>query len=227
MRPPSEPLVGRWATLEPLAVAAHGRELFEASTPPDAEARFTYLSTAPPADRDASDRWIETAADDPDRVYHAVIDRSTGRAEGRQAFLRIDQANRSIEIGDIYWGPAMARSRIATEALFLAARHVFDDLGYRRFEWKCDSLNEPSRRAATRFGFTYEGIFRRAVITKGRSRDTAWYSMIDEEWPDIRASFERWLDPANFDDDGHQRRRLDAARPAEPADPVTAEVPEA
>jgi RimJ/RimL family protein N-acetyltransferase len=213
-RPPTAPLVGRWTTLEPLVVAAHGRDLFEASTPPDADRRFTYLSTEPPIDRDASDRWIEAATNDPDRVYHAVIDRSTGRAEGRQAFLRIDQVNRSIEIGDIYWGPSMARTRLATEALFLAARHVFDDLGYRRFEWKCDSLNEPSRRAATRFGFTFEGLFRRAIITKGRSRDTAWYSMIDDEWPEIRAAYESWLDPANFDDDGRQRRRLAAARQA-------------
>ncbi len=204
---------GRWARLEPLDPSVHADDLFEASTPPDADARFTYLPVPAPRNRSAFDRWLDQvcqAVDD--RRYDAVIDQSTGRAVGRQAYLRIDPANRSVELGDVYWGPAMSRSRVATEAFFLAASHVFDDLGYRRFEWKCDSLNGPSRRAAQRFGFSYEGTFRRAVIYKGRSRDTAWYSMLDEEWPTIRAGFERWLDPTNFDDDGRQRNAL-RARP--------------
>lgn len=211
LRPGGRTLDGRWARLEPLDVVRHGDQLFDASTPPDAAARFTYLSTEPPSDRAALDAWIRAVMDRPDAVYFAVVDGGSGRCVGRQAFLRIDESNRSIELGDVYWGPTMARTRLASEAFFLAARHVFDDLGYRRFEWKCDELNAPSRRAAERFGFSYEGTFRRAVIYKGRSRDTAWFSMLDTEWPEIRASYERWLDPANFDDEGVQRQPLAVA----------------
>ena len=122
--------------------------------------------------------------------------------------MRITPAQRCIEIGNIYWGPRIAGTRIATEALYLFAAHVFETLGYRRFEWKCDALNAPSRRAAGRFGFTWEGHFRRAVIVRGRSRDTSWYSMIDEEWPALKAAYERWLAPGNFDGAGRQRSRL-------------------
>ncbi len=118
--------------------------------------------------------------------------------------MRITPEHGVIEIGGIYWGPAIARTRIATEALFLHARYVFDDLGYRRFEWKCNDLNAPSKAAALRFGFTFEGVFRQHMIVKGANRDTAWFSMLDSEWPAIRARFERWLNPANFDADGSQ-----------------------
>jgi RimJ/RimL family protein N-acetyltransferase len=205
-------LEGRYCRLEPLDPVRHGDDLFVAATPPDAVARFTYLSIDPPSGRAEFDAWLTGAVGDAERAYFAVVDARTGRAEGRQAYMRIDSPNQSIEIGDIYWGPAISRTRISTEANFLFARHAFDDLGYRRYEWKCNSLNEPSRRAAERFGFTYEGTFRRNMITKGRTRDTAWYSIIDDEWPQIKAAYEEWLDPSNFDEAGQQRSRLTTAR---------------
>jgi RimJ/RimL family protein N-acetyltransferase len=137
-----------------------------------------------------------------------VIDRASGRAEGRQSLMRITPEHGVIEVGGIYWGPAIARTRVTTEALFLHARYVFDELGYRRFEWKCNDLNEPSKAAARRFSFTFEGVFRQHMIVKGHNRDTAWFSMLDSEWPGIKAEFARWLDPGNFDLDGAQRTKL-------------------
>jgi len=156
--------------------------------------------------------WIERAAASEDPLFHAVIDRATGRVEGRQSFMRITPEHGVIEIGNILWGPAISRTRVATEALYLAARHVFDDLGYRRFEWKCHDANEPSKTAARRFGFSFEGVFRQHMWAKGANRDTAWFAMVDTDWPAIRAGFEHWLDPANFDAEGRQRSRLAAPR---------------
>ncbi len=141
-------------------------------------------------------------ADDP--LAWAVIDNKTGRAVGVLTLMRIEPAHRVIEVGGIVWGTPLQRTPGATEAIYLLARAIFDDLGYRRFEWKCDSLNAPSQRAAQRFGFSYEGRFRQHMIVKGRSRDTAWYSMLDTEWPARRAAFEAWLSPGNFDSDGRQ-----------------------
>ena len=146
--------------------------------------------------------WIREAAASTDPLYFAVIDRAAGRVEGRQTLMRITPAHRSIEIGNIYWGPGIAGTRVATEAMYLFAAWVFESLGYRRYGWKCDALNTPSRRAAERFGFTWEGCFRRAVIVRGRTRDTAWFAMIDEEWPALKAAYERWLAPENFDPRG-------------------------
>jgi len=137
-----------------------------------------------------------------------VIDAATGRPLGLASYLRIEPAVGVIEVGHIHYAPALQRSVAATEAMALMMCRVFDELGYRRYEWKCDALNAPSRRAAERLGFRFEGVFRQATITKGRNRDTAWYAIIDRDWPDIRTAFERWLDPANFDGDGRQRRRL-------------------
>lgn len=207
-RPAAVVLEGRYCVLEPLSAVSHGDALYRASTPADAEERFLYLFTPPFADRATFDEWITSKETAAEALYHAVIDRTTGEVGGRQSLMRIDETNRVIEIGDIYWGPSISRSRVATEAHYLCAKYVFDDLGYRRFEWKCNALNEPSRRAAIRFGYQFEGIFRQAVIAKGRNRDTAWYSIIDEEWPAIRTEYERWLDPDNFDADGRQRSRL-------------------
>jgi RimJ/RimL family protein N-acetyltransferase len=141
-----------------------------------------------------------------------VVDRRTGRAEGRQALMRIDATHGVIEIGSILWGPAIARTRVSTEAFHLFARHVFETLGYRRFEWKCNNLNEPSKRAALRFGFTFEGVFRQHMVVKGANRDTAWFSILDSEWPELAAAYAAWLDPANFDDAGRQRRTLAECR---------------
>ena len=132
----------------------------------------------------------------------------TARPVGIATYLRIDHANGTAEVGYITYGSALQRTTAATEAMYLMAAHVFDVVGVRRYEWKCDSLNEPSRRAAARLGFTYEGTFRQAVVYKGRNRDTAWFAITDDEWPDIKAAFERWLDPANFDERGQQRAPL-------------------
>jgi RimJ/RimL family protein N-acetyltransferase len=137
-------------------------------------------------------------------MFHAVIDEETRRAMGLVAFMRVDCANGVIEVGHIHYGPALQRTRAGTEAIYLAMRRAFDELGFRRLEWKCDSLNAPSRRAAERFGFTFEGVFRNAKIVKGRNRDTAWYAIIDREWPAIKVAFDAWLDPGNFDAQGRQ-----------------------
>ena len=206
-RPDRVVLEGRYARLEPLA-AAHAADLFAASSAPGAERLFAYLFDQPPAALSDMEAWIAkmTGANDP--LFSAVIDKATGRAAGRQSLMRIVPEHGVIEIGNILWGPGISRTRVATEALYLAARHVFDDLGYRRFEWKCNNLNEPSKAAARRFGFAYEGLFRQHMWAKGRNRDTAWFSMLDSEWPARRERFERWLDPANFDAEGRQKSAL-------------------
>lgn len=206
-RPTAEVLEGRWSRLERLDPAHHGDSLFAASTAPGADTRFRYLPDPVP-DRAAFDAWIAKMAASPDPLYYAVIDPASGRAEGRQTLMRIDPAHGVIEIGNILWGPNIARTRIATEALYLFAKYAFDDLGYRRFEWKCNALNAPSRRAAERFGFVFEGIFRQHMVVKGENRDTAWYAMTDGDWPRVKSGMERWLDPANFSADGTQKRRL-------------------
>jgi RimJ/RimL family protein N-acetyltransferase len=206
-RPARAPLEGHYCRLEPLEPRRHGEQLFEASMGAGAEERFRYLFEAPQSRTDF-ERWLARSAASEDPLFFAVIDSANGRCEGRQALMRIVPEHGVIEIGSILWGPAIARTRVATEALFLFARHAFDDLGYRRFEWKCNALNEPSRRAAARFGFSFEGIFRQHKMVKGESRDTAWFSIIDKEWPALRQVFERWLDPANFDHKGRQRKRM-------------------
>ena len=201
-------LEGRFARLEPLDAKAHGDQLFAASSPADAPARFAYLPEEPGMDRSAFDAWIANRAASSDPLFFAVIDKRTGTIEGRQTLMRIDPANQAIEIGNIYWGPAISRTPVTTEANFLFAQYAFDALGYRRYEWKCNALNVPSRKAALRFGFTYEGHFRRSNIVKGRSRDTSWFSIIDEEWPAIKRGYEAWLSPENFDSQGQQRDTL-------------------
>ena len=206
--PRREVLEGRYARLEPLDPGRHRDDLYAASTPPDADARFRYLFEPPPDSLETFASWLAGAAGSTDPLYFSVIDRTTGRVEGRQTLMRITPDHRCIEIGNIYWGPRIAGTRIATEAMYLFAAYVLETLGYRRFEWKCDALNAPSRRAALRFGFTWEGHFRRAVIVRGRTRDTAWYAMIDEEWPALKEAYERWLAPENFDAEGRQKTRL-------------------
>ena len=215
-RPDADALEGRWCRLERLDPAKHGDSLFDASTAPGAAERFRYLFEPPPAARADFDSWIERASSGEDPRFYAVLDGATGRAEGRQALMRITPEHGVIEIGSILWGPRIARTRVATEALYLFARYAFDALGYRRFEWKCDASNEPSRRAALRFGFTFEGIFRHHMVVKAKNRDTAWFAMTDADWPSIRTGFERWLRPENFDADGRQRSSLAPAREVGP-----------
>lgn len=206
-KPPRVTLEGRHARLEPLSTI-HAAELYLASSGAGAEQRFAYLADPVPADAADLHRWVAANSVKDDPLFSAVVDEATGQVAGRQALMRITPEHGVIEIGHILWGPAIARSRVSTEALYLAARHVFEDLGYRRFEWKCNNLNAPSKAAALRFGFSYEGLFRQHMWVKGANRDTAWFAMIDAEWPGLKRRFERWLDPANFDAAGKQKARL-------------------
>jgi RimJ/RimL family protein N-acetyltransferase len=168
----------------------------------------TYLAYGPFAELAAYRAWMTERCLGDDPLFHAVVERKSGLAVGVASFLRIVQPNGVIEVGHIDYAPALQRTPAATEAMFLMMRRVFDELGYRRYEWKCDALNAPSRRAAQRLGFRFEGIFRQATVYKGRNRDSAWFSILDGEWPRLKTAFERWLDPANFDGQGRQRARL-------------------
>ncbi len=199
-------LEGRYVRLEPVE-QRHASDLFAVSTLPGGAERYRWLFSDAPTSLADMEQRIAASNAGPD-LYVAVVEKASGRALGQQGWMRIRPEHGSIEIGGVYWGLPMARSRLATEALYLFARHAFDDLGYRRFEWKCNNRNEPSKAAATRFGFTFEGVFRQDMILKGESRDTAWFSMLDGEWPALRAEYERWLDPENFDADGGQKTRL-------------------
>ncbi len=207
-RPPRTALVGRLCRLEPLDAERHAAAL-HAAYAEDREGRlWTYLPYGPFASAADYATWVASvqALDDP--LFFAIADPSSGRPFGVASYLRIDPPNGVIEVGHLCFAPALQATTAATEAMFLMMRRAFDELGYRRYEWKCDALNEPSRAAAERLGFVHEGIFRQAVVTKGRSRDSAWYSIIDREWPALRSAFEAWLRPANFDAEGRQRRRL-------------------
>jgi RimJ/RimL family protein N-acetyltransferase len=210
-RPGRISLEGRFCRVEPLDTLRHSDQLFSASMAPGAKERFRYLSDSP-QDLPAFDDWLARSAVSEDPMFYAVIDISTQRCEGRQSLMRITPEHGVIEVGHILWGPAIARTRVATEALFLFAQYVFEKLGYRRFEWKCDARNEPSMRAARRFRFTYEGTFRQHMVVKGQNRDTAWFAILDVEWPSVRKAFEQWLEPANFDHEGKQKIRLEDLR---------------
>lgn len=213
-RPARIVLEGRYVRLEPLNAARHGDGLYAASSVADADARFAWLPELPPQSRAEFQAWLDKAEASEDPLYFAIIDQTSGEVVGRQTFLRIDAANGAIEIGHIYWSPKMARTRGATEAQFLFAQYALGELGYRRYEWKCNNRNLPSKRAAERFGFQFEGIFRQHMIVKGENRDTAWYAMIDKEWPALARAYNAWLDPNNFDAEGRQIRRLEDLRGA-------------
>ena len=208
-------LDGRYVRLEPLDTERHGSELFSASQVPDADDKFRWLAENPVDDEAAFLTWVKKSEASEDPLYFAVVDKASGKVAGRQTYMRIDTQNGVIEIGNIYWGPLIARKRAATEALYLFMRHAFADLGYRRFEWKCNNDNEPSKRAALRFGFAFEGVFRQHLIVKSLNRDTAWFSIIDKEWPALEKAYEAWLAPENFDADGQQRRKLETFQPAQ------------
>lgn len=204
--PARAPIIGRYVRLEPLQ-AGHAGTLYKAASAGGADDRFRWLFEHPPQDRGTFADWVDHVSSSADPMFFAVVDAATGRAEGRQALMRIDRTHGVIEIGSIMWGPALQRSRMATEALFLFADHVFA-LGYRRFEWKCNDLNAPSKRAALRFGFRPEGVFRQHMVVKGTNRDTAWFAMTDEDWQELRPGYLAWLAPDNFDADGGQRSTL-------------------
>ncbi len=190
--------------LEPLDPGRHGDGIWKAAGGHANADLWQWMPDGPYPDREAFDASLSTKAESEDPLFSAIVDAETGEALGHASFLRIDPKHRVIEVGSIMFGPQLQRSRKGTEAMYLMMRHAFDDLGYRRYEWKCNALNEPSRRAALRYGFQFEGIFRQHMIIKGQNRDTAWFSILDSEWPELKARFERWLDPVNFDVDGNQ-----------------------
>ncbi|MGE5201106.1 MAG: GNAT family N-acetyltransferase [Acidobacteriota bacterium] len=208
--PPRTPMEGRLCRVEPIDVDRHAGDLHAANLEDEAGRNWTYLAYGPFDRLDAYRDWMRATCLGEDPLFHAVVDRSTGRALGVASYLRIDPAPGVIEVGHINYAPPLQRTAAATEAMLLMMRRVFDELGYRRYEWKCDALNAPSRAAALRLGFQFEGIFRQATVYKGRNRDTAWYAIIDRDWPALKARYERWLDPANFDAAGRQRTKLGA-----------------
>jgi RimJ/RimL family protein N-acetyltransferase len=207
-RPEHIILSGRAIDLVPLSAEAHADALFEGANGGDKDRVWTYLFDGPYADRGAFRVNIETKAKLEDPLFFAILDKASGKAVGYQSFLRIEPHHGVIEVGNVMYTLAMQHTIGATEAQYLFARYVFDELGYRRYEWKCHNLNAPSKRAARRFGFTFEGVFRQHMIIKGRNRDTAWFSMLDHEWPAQRAAYETWLAPENFDASGRQKIAL-------------------
>ncbi|MCX5516581.1 GNAT family N-acetyltransferase [Kaistia algarum] len=211
-RPSRTRLEGQHVALVPFGVADHARDLFDLSAGSENEGLFAYLAQGPFADMAAFEQYYAAAATKDDPLLFAIVETGSGRAVGHATFMRITPADRVVEVGNILYTPALQRTIGATEAMYLMARHAFEDLGYRRYEWKCNALNAPSRRAALRLGFTFEGIFRQHMIIKAHNRDTAWFSMLDHEWPHAKAAFEAWLDPLNFGPDGRQIRPLESLR---------------
>lgn len=211
-RPASVParinLEGRYVRLEPLEPLRHGGDLWERSSGPANDDLWTFLFEGPFQSREDFDECLRAKAVSNDPLVFAIVDRASRCAVGYASYLRIEPKHRVIEVGGILFTRTLQRSVGATEAMYLMARHAFEDLGYRRYEWKCNALNEPSRRAALRLGFTFEGVFRQHMIVKERNRDTAWFSMLDSEWPLRKAAFEKWLAPENFDAEGRQRVSL-------------------
>jgi RimJ/RimL family protein N-acetyltransferase len=207
-RPPRTAMQGRLCRVEPVDPERHAPDLFEANSADRQGRMWTYLGCGPFATLADYRGWLDPMAARKDPFLHAIVDQASGRALGVAAFMRIDPAMGVIEVGHIALSPALQGTTAATEAMWLMMRRVFDELEYRRYEWKCDALNAPSRKAAQRLGFSFEGIFRQAMVYKGRNRDTAWHSIVDDEWPRLDAAFQRWLAAANFDDQGRQRERL-------------------
>jgi RimJ/RimL family protein N-acetyltransferase len=208
-RPRHTAIEGRYVTIQPLNADAHADPIFHSVQGHDS--LWDYMGDGPFPGREAFRASIENKAVSTDPLYFAILDNQSSDAVGYASYLRIEPSHRVIEVGNILYTPRLQRTRGATEAMFLMARHAFEDLRYRRYEWKCNALNEPSRRAALRLGFRFEGIFQQHMIIKGRNRDTAWYAMLDGEWPDRKAAFEQWLSPENFDAEGRQIRKLGQA----------------
>ena len=206
-RPSREPMAGRTCRVEPLDVDRHAADLFAADALDRDGVSWTYLPYGPFRTLGDYVDWMAAAVGREDPYFHAIVDRATGAAAGVASYLRIDPAAGSIEVGHIHYSPKLQRTIAATEAMYLMMKRAFE-LGYRRYEWKCNALNAASRAAAQRLGFSYEGVFRQARVDKGRNRDTAWYACIDGEWPALDRAFRAWLDPSNFDATGRQNTRL-------------------
>lgn len=210
--PPRSDMVGNHVIVSPIDVKRDARHLFDANRKAMDGSRFTYLFNDAFVDFDAYQAWLETMAATSDPMLHTIIDKASNKAVGVAAFMRIDTKFGGIEIGNINYSPALSQTIGGTEAMYMMMKRAFDELGYRRYEWKCDDQNAPSRAAALRHGFTYEGTFRNHMVYKGRNRDTAWFSITDLEWPAVRAAFEAWLAPGNFDENGKQRNSLQSFR---------------
>jgi len=212
-RPSREALEGRFCRLEPLDVSAHAADLHDNFSEDAGGRDWSYLPYGPFGTLADFETWMTETCFDADPFFYAIIDLATGRAAGMVSYMRINPAHGSIEVGHVHYAPAIQRGRVTSEAMYLMMRHAFD-AGYRRYEWKCNMLNAPSRAAAQRFGFSYEGIFRQHMVVRGENRDSAWYACIDGEWPALKRAFETWLDDANFDADGRQVQSLaDLTRP--------------
>lgn len=205
--PASRPLIGHSCTLEPADPQHHAADLFAAQSLDLRGDGWAYLPYGPFATQQDYQDWMQATCTGSDPQFFAIVDRVTGKAVGLASYLRITPAAGSIEIGHLYFSPLLQRRRAATEALYLLMREAFA-LSYRRLEWKCNALNAASREAAIRLGFAFEGVFRQAAVVKGRNRDTAWFSILDSEWPALDAAFQTWLAPDNFDAAGQQRQRL-------------------
>ena len=206
-RPVAAPLTGQWCALTPLDPDKHAEELFRSFGEDPGGAMWTYLAYGPFATTAEYAAWLKSMQANGDCMFFAIRDTELDRFTGVASYLRIEPSMGSVEVGHIAYSPLLQRTRAGTEAMYLMMKHIFE-LGYRRYEWKCDSLNAASRRAAERYGFRFEGIFRQAVVYKDRNRDTSWLSLLDSEWPAMRARFERWLAPSNFDSSGKQLESL-------------------
>lgn len=206
--PPRTAMPGRYCTIEPLDAKHHASDLASIFVHESKDEDWTYLPYG--AYRQDADflAWVDSVESSQDPLFHAVIDNTSGVAVGIASYLRIEPAIGVIEVGHIHFSPRLQKTPAATEAMYLMMKRAFDELDYRRYEWKCDALNAPSRTAAERLGFQFEGIFRQATMYKGRNRDTAWFSILDSEWPQLKERFERWLQPDNFDENGQQKQRL-------------------
>ncbi len=205
--PPRSAMQGRYCSVVPLDETLHAPGLFRAFAQDTDGRNWTYLPYGPFDSETEFTEWLKTSCTGPDPLFHTVLD-AGGTPVGMASYLRIEPSAGSIEVGHIHFSPLLQRKPSSTETMYLMMRRVFDELGYRRYEWKCDALNAPSRQAAERLGFTFEGVFRQATHYKGRNRDTAWFAIIDKDWPRIRDAFEAWLSPDNFDSTGQQRESL-------------------
>ena len=207
VRPPAEPMIGRYCRLERLDADRDGQSLFDAYALDSEGRNWTYLPQGPFESYGEFHIWLSDMAKLDDPFFFTIIDGESQTSVGIASYLRITPPAGSIEVGHIHYSPLLQRTPAATEAMYLMMEQAFA-LGYRRYEWKCDALNAPSRMAAQRLGLSYEGVFRQATVYKQRNRDTAWYATIDREWPDLKQAFEQWLDPNNFDNDRNQKTRL-------------------
>lgn len=206
--PTHEPMEGRLCRLEKINLKKHSKQLFDSLAEDRGGKLWTYMMQGPFKSEQEFNDWLAPKCESIDPLFYVIIERASNEAVGLASYLRIQPEHGVIEVGNIMFAPKLQKTSIATECMYLMMKRAFDELGYRRYEWKCDALNAPSRRAALRFGFHYDGTFEQAVIYKGRNRDTAWYSILDKNWPIVEKGFLNWLSPDNFDEKGIQKQKL-------------------